>query len=130
MSQQPIICQDIFSSMYRLLANFNSLSTAPNTSFSHSDGFQPLSSCNKLTTKYGTYNRNSGAVIPVVAGIRVNSPLSFVRIIKRTPKIIAYRQQSIINKPKIRRKRPGSSGSLLMIANVSIYNSNNSLLPS
>ena len=40
---QPDICQDIFSNMRRLLSQFQALSTAPNTSFSHSEGYQTLS---------------------------------------------------------------------------------------
>lgn len=36
---QPAICQDIFSSIASLLSQFQLLSAAPTTSFSHSDGF-------------------------------------------------------------------------------------------
>ena len=40
---QPAICEDIFTGMARLLASFTTLQNDPNTSFSHGDGFQPLS---------------------------------------------------------------------------------------
>lgn len=38
------MCVDIFSSMANLLRSFNTVSTAPGTTFTHGGGFQPTNS--------------------------------------------------------------------------------------
>lgn len=52
--QQPDICEDIFSSLNRLLSSFTQLSTAPNTSFSHHGGFQQLAPSQQTLPTEGT----------------------------------------------------------------------------
>jgi len=41
---QPAICEDIYANLYRLLNTFTQLQQAPNTSFSHHNGFQQVPS--------------------------------------------------------------------------------------